>query len=201
MPSTMTRFLSPVLMVRCRPNPRMRHLPGTEHVSRRLFLMMAGMASALGRMSQEPAHSTKWPRAVGRYVAKSSQDANIWHDEEAGDDEDVSPSDDSRRVEGAGRVAHRSTVEIGGRSPADAEVRLPVVLRTTNAAVAATAQFPSRGDVPHAVFCRVVRRIFVLDSSGFGSIMPSQLACRQAYGASLDESRCAWLLGRVGTKR
>lgn len=73
-------------------------------------------------MSQEPAHKTKWPRAVGRYVTKSSQEANIWHDEEAGDDEEEeigSPTDDSRRVEGAGRVAHRSAVETAGRSPAD----------------------------------------------------------------------------------
>ena len=125
--------------------------------------MMAGMASALGRVSQDPAHNTKWSRAVGRYVAKSSQDANILHAEEAGDEEDVSPSDDSRRVEGAGRVAHRSAVEMAGRSPAD--TRAGWVAMNANNAAAATVKFPSRGDAPHAIFCRVVRRIFVLDSS------------------------------------
>ena len=104
-------------------------------------------------------------------MAKSSQDANIWHDEEAGDEEDVSPSDDSRRVEGAGRVAHRSAVEMAGRSPAD--TRAGWLAMNTNNAAAATAKFPSRGDAPHAVFCLVVRRIFVLDSSGFGSIIAS----------------------------
>ena len=103
--------------------------------------MMACGASASGRVSQEPAHKTRWPRAVGRYAAKSSQDANIWHDDEDDEDEDeedVSLLDESRRVDGAGNVEHRSAVESSGKSPANAGgMVVAVVRRTTNAAALA----------------------------------------------------------------
>lgn len=75
------------------------------------------------------------------------------------------------------------------------------MLRTKKAVAAATAKFPSRDGAPHALFFVLVRRMFVLDSSGNGSIILSQLASRSTEVLIARGCRCVGLLDRIGTKR
>jgi len=69
----MTRLVSSVLILICRPGPRMTHLPGTEQLRRRSSLIMAAGASADGLVIQFPGHRTSSPDADRSVSLNSSQ--------------------------------------------------------------------------------------------------------------------------------